>query len=178
MDSTRTMICIQRKLFINVASRLKQQSSFASRTLHASAVSLSTDSDHGSGTSSSSSGTDPSGIFIAACLVNPGGGNAMERKNEWVTVANFSPNELDLAGWTLSDTSGKRNPLTLNAKLLPGETYRINPLKNEDGQVILHNKGGTLELIDPDGNVVNEEPYIGAPQGEVTIFEAPTRNLP
>jgi len=112
------------------------------------------------------------GVFIAAALVNPVGN---ERENEWVSIANYSSKEIDLFGWTLSDDIKSRSPLSLSGKLLPGETQRINPLKNKDGgggQVILRNSGGTLNLIDSDGVIVDKQTYPRSPEGEVAIFKA------
>ena len=86
-------------------------------------------------------------VYIAAAMVNPKGD---ERQNEWVSVINLSPDEIDLTGWTLSDM--KRIPLQLDTVLAgeqrilkPGEARQIKPLN----PLALSNKGSTIALYQP-----------------------------
>lgn len=86
-------------------------------------------------------------VYIAAAMVNPKGD---ERQNEWVSVINLCPYEIDLTGWTLSDM--KRIPLQLDTVLAgeqrilkPGEARQIKPLN----PLALSNQGGTIALYQP-----------------------------
>ena len=109
---------------------------------------------------------DPSQIIIAAALVNPKGD---ERKGEWVSIANYSPTEINLDGWMLSDS--RRKPLSLSGKLSSGDSVRLQPLKGEDGgQVILANSGGSLILKDPNGSIVDRVTWSRAKEEEVIVF--------
>ena len=106
-------------------------------------------------------------IFIAATLVNPDG---EDRANEWVSIANYSGNTIDLTGWTLSDSY--RQPLTLSGSLLSGETIRLNPLKSADGgEVQLGNSKGSLKLMDAEGRTFDRVEWSTKQKsGAVTMF--------
>jgi len=109
----------------------------------------------------------PSQVFIAAALINPEGD---ERAGEWVSIANYSAQELDLTGWTLSDSH--RQPMSLSDTLAPGETLKLNPLQTEDGgKLLLANNGGNLTLRNPDGFIVDRVQWKKVASGRVTIFD-------
>lgn len=94
-------------------------------------------------------------IACVGAMINAAGN---ERQNEWVTIANFSESEIDLSGWTLSDT--RRPPLVLSGRLLPGETTRVQPLIAGHNQgVVLYNLGGQLVLCDSSGKQYDRVVY-------------------
>lgn len=106
-------------------------------------------------------------IFIAAALINPKGRS--ERSSEWVSIANYSSGDLDLNGWTLSDS--KRQPMKISGLLSSGRTIYLNPLTSDDGgAVILKNSGGVLTLKDANGDIVDRVLWESSKDGEVTIF--------
>lgn len=83
-------------------------------------------------------------VYITAAMVNAKG---REREGEWIAIANYSNNEVDLDGWTLSDT--KREPLDLGSVLAedqrvlgPGESIRVKPV----APLQLANHGGVIAL--------------------------------
>ena len=88
-------------------------------------------------------------VFIAAAMVNPEGA---DRGNEWISIINLEGNDVDLSGWTISDT--KRGPLELGTVLAPadrvlspGTAVSIRPIS----PLMLTNSGGTICLYrDPD----------------------------
>jgi len=109
-------------------------------------------------------------IFIAAALINAPGRS--ERGAEWVSLANYSSGQIDLDGWTLSDS--KRKPMKLSGSLVSGETTRLNPLKSDDGgECILVNSNGVLTLKDPSNNIVDRVEWTTTEDGEVTVFSPP-----
>jgi len=109
---------------------------------------------------------DDSQIFIAAASINPSG---HERTEEWVSVANYSPNTVTLDGWTLTDK--KRTPLRLSGTLQSGEAIKINPLKSADGgSVMLANYGGILLLKDPNGTIISRVQWTKQKDGSVKVF--------
>jgi len=110
---------------------------------------------------------DYSQIFIAAACVNASGD---ERANEWVSVANYSPNTVNLDRWTITDT--KRKPLTLSGTLQSGETIRLGPLKSDDGgSLMLSNSGGELRMQDSNNRIVNIVEWTKqAVDGSVQVF--------
>ena len=89
-------------------------------------------------------GDDDIDVFIAAAMVNPEGN---ERENEWISVINLTSEDVDLDGWTLSDT--KRRSLDIGKEpdgqrrvLRPGEAVSIKPIK----PLALANTGGAIAL--------------------------------
>jgi len=110
---------------------------------------------------------DYSQIFIAAACVNASGD---ERANEWVSVANYSPNTVNLDRWTITDT--KRKPLTLSGTLQSGETIRLGPLNSDDGgSLMLSNAGGELRMQDSNNRIVNIVEWTKqAVDGSVQVF--------
>jgi len=107
-------------------------------------------------------------VFIAAACINASGD---ERANEWVSIANYSPNTIDMTGWTLSDTN--REPYKLSVgQLESGKTILLKPLKSEDGgQVMLGNSGGTMRLQDKNGQIVDRVQWTRQSEdGSVNVF--------
>jgi len=107
-------------------------------------------------------------VLITAALINPDG---KDKGNEWVTIANYSPNTVDLNGWSLSDT--KRTPYKLSGSLLSGESVRLNPLKIDDGEIRLSNKEGNM-ILNSDGEEIDSVSWDGCKSGEVTVFYTTT----
>ena len=87
---------------------------------------------------------DDINVYITAAMVNPRGN---ERENEWISVINLSDQDVDLDGWTLTDT--KRAPLDIGTAvdargrvLSPGEAVAIKPIS----PLMLANTGGVIAL--------------------------------
>lgn len=78
-------------------------------------------------------------VYIAAALVNPQGA---DRGNEWISVINLSNEDVDLAGWSISDTRRFLRPLA--GVLGPGQAQRIQPV----APLQLVNTGGVLVMFD------------------------------
>lgn len=111
---------------------------------------------------------DYSQVIIAAALVNPVG---KDTAGEWVSIANYSPHQVDLKGWTLSNKG--RKPVVLSGLLGSGETLRLNPRKRHGGggTVILKNYKGSMSLKDPHGNVIDIAQWDKPKEGDVTVFD-------
>lgn len=105
-----------------------------------------------------------------------------EIENEWVTVANFSRNEIDLTGWSLSDT--ERPARALSGTLESGNTLRVTKLYSKETKtgVKLNNRRGKLELINETGNVVDLVQWTTREQrikeGVPVSFHALEKSLP
>lgn len=111
---------------------------------------------------------DYSQVIIAAALINPVG---KDYTSEWVSIANYSPQQVNLDGWTLSNKG--RTPYNLSGFLGCGDTLRLNPRKRgrDGGTVILNNIKGSMSLKDPHGNVIDVAHWDRPGEGEVTIFD-------
>jgi len=93
---------------------------------------------------------DPNGLVrIVAALVNA----QTSPEVESVTLLNTSPNELDLAGWSIADRVKRRH--ALDGKLAAGETRRVTLAK----PVELSNQGGLITLLDDEGLKVDGVMY-------------------
>jgi len=104
-------------------------------------------------------------IYIMAAMVNPKG---PERAGEWVTILNVSEETINLEDWELRDKRGARCKLE-KRRLRPGEAARVNPVE----PVMLGNKGGTISLINKDGQRVDRVKYTreqAKPQGKPVLF--------
>ena len=103
-------------------------------------------------------GPDPGGpeapdrtVRIVAALVNPIG---PAPEAETVTLLNASPEDLDLAGWSILDREKHR--LVLDGGLLPsGDAIRVQL----GPPVALGNRGGLITLLNPDGLKVDGVAY-------------------
>ncbi len=103
-------------------------------------------------------------VFIAAALVNPEGN---ERDGEWISIINLSNDEVDITGWTLSDT--RRKPLKLSGVLGPGEAQCVHPVS----PLQLGNKGGFIEMHDKKKNRIDRVKYTdkqAANEGKPIVF--------
>ena len=103
----------------------------------------------------------PNAFWSADNATYPGG--------EWVEVANFGSNTLDLAGWTISDAAG--NSMEMNASHLvdfasgttiaPGQHRIVAVNGGFTFGNILNNGGDTLQLKMPNGDITHEVFYNG-----------------
>lgn len=93
------------------------------------------------------------GVRIVAALVNPAGDDA---GHETVTLLNARPEPVDLARWTLDNGVGASCPVDAADVLRPGDTLRV-PVTGQG--MALSNRGGTINLLDPDGRKVHGVVY-------------------
>jgi len=109
-------------------------------------------------------------IFVAAAFINPAGSD--ERSKEWISIANYSSNDIDLVGWTIDDQSASRGPLVLSGSLSSGQTILLSDLKGRNGgEIMLTNSRGSLTLKDNNGSIVDVVDWVERPtDGEVTVF--------
>jgi hypothetical protein len=88
---------------------------------------------------------------IVAALVNPTG---PAPEAETVTLLNASPQDIELAGWSILDREKRR--LVLDAgSLAAGDSIRVQLRE----PVALGNRGGLISLLDPDGLKVDGVAY-------------------
>lgn len=104
----------------------------------------------------------PDGIFINEILPNP---NGPDETDEWIEIFNQNNFEVNLSYWQISDTEGKQTIYTF-----PKET-KISPqgflvLKRPETKITLNNNKDGLQLIQPDGKVIDSVEYEKAPKGQ------------
>lgn len=118
---------------------------------------------------------DAPAVFIAAAYINPKGRS--EASEEWITITNYSPKDVDMEGWTIEDQSDRRKPMILSGDLLSGASLRLGNLRDEEdhggGSIVLTNGSGALTLRNASGGIVNKVEWTKSPpDGQVTVFNA------
>ncbi len=111
-------------------------------------------------------------VSITAAMINPVGNEAA---GEWVSIANWTSDSIDLDGWTLVDR--KDRTLVLAGPLEAGAAVRLNPLS----PVRLSNaEAGVLQLFDAGGNRIDRARYTkaeAAQEGRAVVFGDHRRRL-
>jgi uncharacterized protein YukJ len=93
-------------------------------------------------------------VRIVAALVNPAG---PAPEAETVTLLNTSPQQVDLAGWSILDRA-KHQMMLPGGLLTPGDCLRVQVA----APVQLGNQGGLITLLNPDGLKVDGVAYTQA----------------
>ena len=101
-------------------------------------------------------------IVINEILPSPKGEDA---KEEWIEIFNRGDSEIDLSGWQIVDTGGKTKTYTFPAKTKIGARGFLI-LSRPTSKITLNNDSDGLNLIQPDGKIIDSIDYQKAPQGE------------
>lgn len=104
----------------------------------------------------------PLNIFINELLPSPEDSDA---ENEWIELSNGNNFEVVLSGWQIRDTVGATKTYTIP------EGTKIDPnsfllLPRPETKITLQNSGDGLEILNPDGEVVDRMNYPKAPLGQ------------
>ena len=106
--------------------------------------------------------TYPSGIFINEVLPNPVG---PDETDEWIELYNSNNFDVDLSGWQLQDRAG-----TITTYTIPSVTKIMANgflvFKRPDTQIMLNNDQDGLNLLTPDGKIVESMGFMTAPLGQ------------
>lgn len=106
--------------------------------------------------------TEPSGIVINEILPSPEG---PDDKEEWVEVFNQNDFEVDLSLWKIADTVGKTTTYTFpKGTKIPPKGFLL--LDRPKTKITLNNSGDGLNLIQPDGKIIDLVVYEGSPRGQ------------
>jgi len=101
----------------------------------------------------------PSNIFINEILPSPEGSDA---KNEWVEIFNQNCFEVDLSNWRITDTVGKTKTYTFpEGTVIKAEGFLV--LSRLVTKIILNNNQDSLNLLQPNGVIIDEASYKKAP---------------
>ncbi len=90
---------------------------------------------------------------------NTSGADAQE---EYIEIANTGLESIDLKGWSIEDGSTDRYTFSSSLKIAGGSTLRVDRPQSD---LSLNNSGDTLELITPEGDVIDMVTYGSAPRG-------------
>jgi len=101
-------------------------------------------------------------IFINEVLASPTGPDA---DGEWIEFYNANNFEVDLSDWKIRDTIG-----AVKAYEFPNKTTILANgflvLTRPQSKITLQNSGDELELLNPQGNIVNNVAFGAASQGQ------------
>lgn len=102
----------------------------------------------------------PTDVVFNEILPSPEGA---DEKGEWIEIFNQNNFEVDLSDWQISDTVGKITTLTFPAgtKITPNGFL---VLSRPDTKITLNNDGDGLNLIQPDGKIIDSVTYEKAPR--------------
>ncbi len=103
-----------------------------------------------------------SGIFLNEILPNPAGA---DETNEWIELYNSNNSDVDLSSWQIQDTKGTITTYTIpkDTKIL-ANGYLV--FKRPDTKIMLNNDEDGLNLLTPDGKIINSVSFIKAPLGQ------------
>ena len=104
----------------------------------------------------------PSGILINEVLPSPEG---PDEKEEWAEIFNQNNFEVNLSNWQVTDTEGKANTYTFpEGTKISARGFLV--LSRPTTKITLNNDGDGLNLLQPDGKIIDGVAYEKAPRGE------------
>jgi len=106
--------------------------------------------------------TYPAGVFINEVLPNPKGA---DETDEWIELHNSNNFDVDLAGWQLQDKEGTATIYTIpiGTKILANGFLVF---KRPETQIMLNNDKDGLNLLAPDGKIIDSMSFATAPLGQ------------
>jgi len=104
----------------------------------------------------------PGNIFINEILPSP---EELDAENEWIEIFNENNFKVDVSGWQIKYTIGtpRTYVFTNGTKIRPNEFLVLH---RPQTKIILKNEGDTLELLNPNGEVVHQVTYEKALLGQ------------
>jgi len=103
------------------------------------------------------------GLRMVRILADPEGD---DRDSEEITIFNGGLSAVSLKGWTLRDLTSKTWDLGRLGEISPEEEKTA---RREGQSMALNNDGDTVELVDPNGQVVHRATYGQVTRGQVII---------
>lgn len=103
--------------------------------------------------------TYPTGILINEILPSPRGSDETE---EWIEIFNENNFEVDLSDWKISDTAGKITTFIFPVGTkISAKGFLV--LNRPTTKITLNNDGDGLNLIQPNGNIIDKVSFEKAP---------------
>lgn len=104
----------------------------------------------------------PNGVIFNEIMPSPEGA---DETNEWIEIFNQNSFEVNLSGWKIADTAGKTNIHALPEGAIIGSNVFL-VLSRQATQIVLNNDVDGLNLIRPDGKIIDSVAYQKAPFGQ------------
>ena len=98
-------------------------------------------------------------IAISEIYPNPKGRDNRDGNYEWIELYNCSSEDVNLIGWRIDDILGKgsKQHIIKENKIIKAKSHLV--LTNEETKVIFNNSGDEVNLLWPDGTVVDSVSY-------------------
>jgi len=105
-------------------------------------------------------------VVISEIYPNPKGRDNRDSNYEWIELYNCSSRDVDLIGWQIDDILRKGSkPYTIKkSKIIKANGHLV--LTNEEIKVIFNNSGDEVNLLWPDGTVVDSAQYGKSIEGQ------------
>ncbi|MCK5332589.1 lamin tail domain-containing protein [Candidatus Parcubacteria bacterium] len=104
-------------------------------------------------------------IVISEIYPNPIGNDNRQGSYEWIEIYNSSNREVNLRGWQIDDILNKGSRLYLITEDIIIKSRNFIVFKNNQTKIILNNSGDEINLLWPDGEVVDNVKYEKAKEG-------------
>lgn len=104
--------------------------------------------------------TYPSNIFINEIMPSPLGPDELE---EWIEIINENDESADISEWQIKDTLGAINVYILGTTM-PAKSFIV--LSRPTTKITMNNDNDAIQLIRPDGELIQTVPYKKAPKGK------------
>jgi len=90
---------------------------------------------------------------------------SVETIEEWMELYNSNEIDVDLSGWQIQDKAGTITTFTIPAttKILANGFLVF---KRPDTKIMLNNEGDSVNLLTPDGKIVDSVGFVSAPLGQ------------
>ena len=103
-------------------------------------------------------------VIISEIFPNPAGRDNTNGLYEWIELYNNSEKDVNLSGWQLDDILNKGSkPHTIESMIIKANDYIL--LSSDVTKVIFNNSGDEINLLWPDGSVVEKVSYGKSQEG-------------
>ncbi len=101
------------------------------------------------------------GIIFSEILPSPEGPDS---ENEWIEVFNENDFDIDLSDWKIKDNIGSITTYTFPKEIIKAQGYLV--LSRPETKITLNNDTDILNLIQPNGTVIDTVSYNKAPRNQ------------
>ena len=107
-------------------------------------------------------GNYPGGVIFSEILPSPEG---LDAEEEWIEIFNQNSFEVSLSGWQIQDSKGKITTYTFpEGKEISAYEYFVLP--RPVSKITLNNTGDSLNLIQPNGEIIDSVNFEKAPRNQ------------
>ncbi len=101
------------------------------------------------------------GIIFSEILPSPEG---PDTENEWIEIFNKNDFNVDLSGWKIKDSVGSVTVYTFPKETIKTQSYLV--ISRPETKITLNNDADVLNLIQPNGIVIDTASYEKAPRNQ------------